>query len=76
MTLTYMYILGIFVCQSGQTDQSVHKQNARVLRTILGKTEAAHGSEPLSSPSPISQSAGIWRVVTGKMYTCASDLSI
>ena len=36
----------------------------------------ARGSEPLSSPAPVGQSAGIWRVVAGKMYVRALDLSI
>ena len=34
------------------------------------------GSEPISSPAPAGQSAGIWRVVAGKMYARALDLSI
>ena len=35
-----------------------------------------HGLEPLSSPAPVGQSAGIWRVVAGKMYERILDLSI
>ena len=41
-------------------DQSVLKWNARVLRTGYGQNGHAHGSEPLSSPAPDGQSAGIW----------------
>ena len=40
--------------------------NARVLRTGSGQNGPAHGSERLSSPAPVGQSAGIWRVVAGK----------
>ena len=39
-----------------------------MLRTGFGQNSPAHGSESLSSPAPVGQSAGIWRVVAGKMY--------
>ena len=52
------------------------KWNARVLKTGSGQNGPAHGSEPLSSPEPVGQSAGIWRVMAGKMYARALDLSI
>ena len=42
--------------QSGQPEQSVLKWNARVLRTGSGLNDPAHGSEPLSSPTPVGQS--------------------
>ena len=44
--------------------------------TGSGQNTPAHGSEPLSSPAPVGQSAGIWRVVAGKMYARALGLSI
>ena len=49
-----------------RSDQSVLKWNARVLRTGSGQNVPTRGSEPLSSPAPVGQSAGIWRVVAGK----------
>ena len=53
------------------------KWNARVLRTGgSGQNGPAHGSEPPSSPAPVGQSAGIRRVVKGKMCARALDLSI
>ena len=58
--------------QSGWFDQSVLKWSTRVLRTGSGQNVPAHGSELLSSPAPVGQSAGIWRVVAGKM--CARCL--
>ena len=57
----------------GQSYQSFLKGNARVLRTGAGQTGPAHGSEPLSSPAPVGQSAGIRRVVAGKTYARALD---
>ena len=62
--------------RSGRSDQSVLKWNARGLRTGSGQNVPAHGSEPLSSPVPVGQSAGIWRVVAVKMYARALALSI
>ena len=65
--------------QSVQSDQSVFKWNVRVLRVLRtgsGQNDPDHGSEMLSSPTPVSKSTGIWRVVAGKMYACALDLSI
>ena len=62
--------------QSVRSDQTVLKWNARVLRTGSGQNGPAHGSEPLSSPAPVGQSAGIWGVVAGKLYVRALDLSI
>ena len=59
-----------------RSDQSVLKWNARVLRTGSGQNVPTRESEPLSSPAPVGQSAGIWRVVAGKMYARALDLSI
>ena len=61
--------------RSGRSNLSILKWNARVLRTGSGRNGPAHGSEPLSSPAPVGQlqSAGIWRVVAGKMYTRALD---
>ena len=41
-----------------------------------GQNGPAHGSEPLSSPAPVGQSAGIWRVEAGKMYVHVLDLSL
>ena len=52
--------------RSGRSDQSVLKWNARGLRTGSGQNVPAHGSEPLSSPAPVGQRTGIWRVVGGK----------
>ena len=50
----------------GRPDQSVLKWNASALRAGSGQNGPDHGSEPLSSPAPVGQSAGIWRVVAGK----------
>ena len=46
------------------------------LELLRARMSPARGSEPLSSPVPVGQSAGIWRVVAGKMYARALDLSI
>ena len=64
--------------RSVRSDQSVLKQNARVFRTGSGQNPPAHGSELLSSPAPVGQSAGssfgeLWRE---KIYARALDLSI
>ena len=59
-----------------RSNQSVLKPNARVLRTGSGQNGPTHGSESLSSPAPVGQSARIWRAVAGKMYARALDLSI
>ena len=48
------------------SDQSVLKWNARALRNGSGQNGPAHGSEPLSSPAPVGQSAGIRRVIAEK----------
>ena len=56
---------------SVRSDQSVLKRNARVLTTGSGQNGPAHGSEPLSSPASVGQSAGSWRVVAGKKCTRA-----
>ena len=64
------------IVRSFRSEQSVLKWNARGLRTGSGQNGTAHGSEPLSSPVPVGQSAGIWRVVAVKMYARALDLSI
>ena len=48
---------------SGRSHQSVFEWSTRVLRTGSGQYGPAHGSEPLSSPTPVGQSAGIRRVV-------------
>ena len=61
---------------SGRSDQSVLKWNVRVLRTGSGHNGPAHGSQPLSSPAPVDQSAGNWRVVVSKMYAHALDFAI
>ena len=58
--------------RSVRSDQSV----ARVFRTGSGQNGPARGSELLSSPAPVGQSAGIWRVVAGKIYARALDLSV
>ena len=56
--------------------------NARGPRTGSGQNGPPHGSQPLSSPALVSQSAGIGRVVAGRpgcgeeMYARALDLSI
>ena len=47
-----------------------------MLRTGSGQNGPTHGSEALGSPAPVGQSAGNWRVVAGKMYAHALDLSI
>ena len=39
---------------------------SQIERTGSVKNGPAHGSEPLSSPAPVGQRAGIWRVVAGK----------
>ena len=51
---------------TGWSDWSVLKWNARALRTGSGQNGPSHGSESLSVPAPVSQSAGTWRVVGGK----------
>ena len=56
------------------SNQSVFNWNARVLGTGSGQNGPAHGSEPLGSPAPIGQSAGVWRVAAEKMYVRALDL--
>ena len=85
LSLKMTQILSMTVCcnlghfpfdRCGQSDQSVLKKNARVLRTGSGRNGPARGSEPLSSPAPVGQSAGIWRVVAGTMYARALDLSV
>ena len=53
----------------------VRKWDVRVLRTGTVQNGPAHGSEPLSSPV-LGQSAGIWRVVAGKLYARALNLRI
>ena len=50
--------------------------NARVFRTGSGQNGPAYGSEPLSPPAPVDQSAGIWRVLAGKLYARTLGLSI
>ena len=45
-------------------------------RTSSGQNGPAYGSEPLSYHVPVGQYAGLWRVVAGKMYARALDLSI
>ena len=57
--------------RSVRSDLSVLKWNARVLRTGSGQNAPAHGSEPLSSPAPVGQIAGIGRVVEGKKHARA-----
>ena len=52
--------------QSGRSDQLVLKWNARVLRTGSDQNRYAYGLELLSFPVPVSQSAGIRRVVAEK----------
>ena len=60
-------VLGL-VSMSGWSNQS---QNVQVLRTGSGHNNHAYGSEPLlSSPTPVRQSVGIWRVVARKMQVC------
>ena len=56
--------------------QSVLKRNARAPRYDSGQNGPPHGSELLSSPAPVGESAGIWRVVAGKIYARALDLFI
>ena len=89
-TLKYLWVE--YTCQPGKvlstpffclerflfvrSDQPVIKWNARVLKTGSAQNDPAHGSEPHNSPAPVGQSAGIWRVVAGKMYARALDLSI
>ena len=46
------------------------KWNKSIVGTGSGKNGATHGSEPLSSPALVVQSAGIWRIVAEKC-TCA-----
>ena len=72
----FLYLGRFPFVRSGRSDQSVLKWNARVLRTGSGENGPAHGSEPLSSPAPVGQSAVIRRVLAGKMYACALVLSI
>ena len=47
-----------------------------MLKTGSGQNVPAHGSEPLGSPTPVGKSAGIWRVVAGKMYARARTSSL
>ena len=61
---------------SGRSDKSVLKYYAKVLRTGSSQSRPAHGSDPLSSPAPIGQSEGICKIVAGKIYARALDLSI
>ena len=59
-----LYIYGRFpFARSVQSSQSVLKWNAPwILRTGSEQNGPAHGSEPLSSPTPVGQSAGeLWR---------------
>ena len=48
--------------------KSVLKRNTGALRTSSGQNNPIHGSEPLSSSTPVGHGAGVWRVVAGKMY--------
>ena len=59
-------ITGQTVISYVRPDQSALKWNVRVLRTGSGQNGPAHGSQPLSSPAQVSQSAGIWKVAAGK----------
>ena len=43
---------------------------------LFNELELLQPLEPLSSPASVGQSAGIWRVVAGKMYARALYLSI
>ena len=63
--------------QSRQKLQQLYgKWNARVLRTGSGQNGPAHGSEPLSSPAPVGQSAEIWRNVAGQnVHTSSLNLA-
>ena len=72
--LEWIIIIGRF--PSVRSDRSVLKWNVRVLRTASVQNGPARGSEPLSSPAQVGQSARIWRVVAGKMYARALELSI
>ena len=60
--------------RSSRSDQSVFKRTAQLHRTGSGQNVSIHGSERLSSPATVGQSAGIWRVLAGKMYARALDL--
>ena len=55
----------------GRSDQSFCKsfiiRNAQILRTGSVQNSPAHGSALFSSPALVGQSAGIWRVVVGKV---------
>ena len=53
--------------RSDRSDQSALKWNTRVLRTGSDQNGPAHGSERLSSSAPSGQSAGVWKVVAGKI---------
>ena len=44
--------------RSRQSDESVFKWNARIPRNGSGQNGPDHGSELLSSPAPVLQSAG------------------
>ena len=48
-----------------RSDQSVLMERTSYL-TRSGQNGPAHGLEPLSSPAPVGQSVGIYRVVAGK----------
>ena len=49
------------------TSQTILKWSARAISTGSGQ------KGPVSSSAPVGQSAGIWRVVAGKMYALALD---
>ena len=76
----YLFCCAILVagqCSVGRSpfvrsDKSVLKWSARVLG--LARMVLLNWSETLSSPAPVGQSAGIWRIVAGKMYARALDL--
>ena len=61
--------------RSGRPDQSILKWNAQVLRTGSDQNGSAHGSEPLSSPTPVDQKRGNLESCGEKMYVLPFKLA-
>ena len=57
-------------------DQSVLNGTHKFSDLVLTRLALLMDQKPLSSPAPVGKSAGILRVVTGKMYARALTLSI
>ena len=60
-------------CLAGPTSQFLNESQEF---SVSHQNGPAYGSDMFNSPASVGQSAGIWRVVAGKMYARALDLSI